>query len=162
MKIFLCYPEANPKNLKRKLREGMTEAGKFMKKYEYLEHPADLKIRAFGKTLSELFVNCARAITDFLYEVNTAKIIKTEIIEVTADNLENLLMNWLAEILYLSDANHLACVDFNISSMDGKKITAKVGMVQASPKDDIKAITYSELSVKKTDNHWEAVFVCDL
>jgi len=133
-----------------------------MKKYEYLEHPADLKIRAFGKTRSELFVNAARSITNFLYEVKETKITKTEIVEVTADNLENLLMNWLAEILYLSDANHLACVNFKVLSMDEKKIVAEVGMTQASPKDDIKAITYSELKVKKVDDIWEAIFVCDI
>jgi SHS2 domain-containing protein len=133
-----------------------------MKKFEYLEHPADLKVRAFGKTLAELFINAAQALTNFLYEVKEAQIIKTEIIEISADNLENLLMNWLAEILYLSDANHLACVDFKITSMDEKKIMAEVGMTKALPKDDIKAITYSELSVKKVDGGWEAVFVCDI
>lgn len=133
-----------------------------MKKYEYLEHPADLKIRAVGKKLPELFINAARAITNFLYEVGETKIIKTQTVEVSADNLENLLMNWLAEILYLSDANHLACIDFKALSMDEKKFVAEVGMTQASPKDDIKAITYSELRVQKIDDCWEAVFVCDL
>lgn len=30
--------------------------------YEVLEHPADLKIKVFGKDLSELFCNLVRAI----------------------------------------------------------------------------------------------------
>jgi SHS2 domain-containing protein len=46
--------------------------------------------------------------------------------------------------------------------MDEKKAMMEIGMAQASPKDDIKAITYSELKVKKIDDGWEAIFVCDI
>jgi len=132
-----------------------------MKKYEYLEHPADLKICAYGKTLPELFINAALAMTNFLYEIKETQIAKTETVQVKADNLEDLLINWLAEILYLSDTNYLACVDFKIKTFDEKKIIAEVGMTSAEAKDDIKAVTYSELKVKKIDDGWEAVFVCD-
>ena len=37
-----------------------------MKPYEILEHPADLKIRAFGKTKEELFLNMLKGMTDSL------------------------------------------------------------------------------------------------
>ncbi|MGD9107796.1 MAG: archease [Gammaproteobacteria bacterium] len=134
-----------------------------MKKYEYLEHPADLKIRAFGETLPKLFINAACAVTNFLYEVvEEAQVTKTEKVQVEAANLEDLFINWLTEILYLSDANHLACVNFEIETFAEKKLVADVGMISATAKDDIKAITYSELSVKKTNDIWEAVFVCDI
>lgn len=133
-----------------------------MKKYEYLEHPADLKIRAFGGTLSELFINSALAITNFLYKIEKTTEVKIEIIELHADGVENLLVNWLAEILFLSDANHLACVDFKIKNFTETKLTAEICMAQAYPKDDIKAITYSELAVNKTAAGWEAIFVCDI
>lgn len=133
-----------------------------MKKYEYLEHPADIKIRAFGETLPKLFINAACAVTNFLYEVKETQVTKTEKVQVEAANLEDLFINWLTEILYLSDANHLACVNFEIKTFDEKRILVGVGMVAAVAKDDIKAITYSELSVKKTNDHWEAIFVCDI
>ncbi|MGD9153157.1 MAG: archease [Gammaproteobacteria bacterium] len=133
-----------------------------MKKYEYLEHPADLKVRAFGKTLPKLFINAACAITNFLYEVEETQVTKTEKVQVEANNLEDLFINWLTEILYLSDTNHLACVNFEIESFDEKRLVIDVGMISAAAKDDIKAITYSELRVKKNNDIWEAVFVCDL
>ena len=132
-----------------------------MKKYEYLEHPADLKICAYGKTLPELFINAALAMTNFLFEVKETKIQKTKTVQMEADNLEDLLINWLAEILYLSDTNHQACVEFKIKTFDEKKIVAEVGMISAEAKDDIKAVTYSELNINKIDEGWKAIFVCD-
>lgn len=133
-----------------------------MKKYEYLDHPADLKIRAFGKTLPKLFINAAFAITNFLYKVEGNQVIATEKVQIEAVNLEDLFINWLTEILYLSDANHLACVNFEMKAFDEKKLVADIGMISATAKDDIKAITYSELSVKKNNDIWEAIFVCDI
>lgn len=133
------------------------------KGYEYLEHPGDLKVRACGSTLSELFVNAARAMLNFLYgEVSghsTEEILK---LEVTAEDSESLLFNWLAEILYLSDSNKYQINNIVITEFTDQKIIAKLYVMRAESHADIKAVTYSELAINKTKFGWEAVFVCDL
>ena len=39
-----------------------------MEKYKFLEHTADLKVQAFGKTLEEVFINSALAMKQAIAE----------------------------------------------------------------------------------------------
>lgn len=136
----------------------------FMQKYEFLTHPADLKIRAFGKTLPELFINAVIAMMDFLYnyETDNAEVLHTETIQVEADTLDNLLINWLAEILCLTDTYHQAYTILRIKQFSAQQIIAEIGALPSRRKDDIKAVTYSELAIKEKGDGWEAIFVCDI
>jgi len=133
-----------------------------MEKYEFLEHPADLKIRSFGKDLPELFVNSVLGMMDFLYGKVEKNYIQTERVEVAADNLESLLVDWLAEILYLSDTNKRAYLDYKILEFTKTKIVADIGSQMATAKDDIKAVTYHELAIVQQPKGWEATVVYDI
>lgn len=145
-----------------------------MKKHEILEHAADMKIRAFGKSLEEVFVNSACGMMEYIYPhtknigagVYGEKIPKyshrKEIIEVTADDLESLLVNWLSEILYLSDANNRVYFDFEILDFGEFFIKAKAKSCAASAQEDIKAATYNEIKVEKRDGEWVAEVVYDI
>ncbi len=133
-----------------------------MEKYEFLEHPAELKIRSFGHDLAELFTNSALAMTDYLYELNSGKPSHKDTIKLAANDIEVLLVDWLAEILYLSAVNKHAYIDYNIENISDTSITAVVGAVPASAKAEIKAVTYHELVVKKTDDIWQATVVYDI
>jgi SHS2 domain-containing protein len=133
-----------------------------MKKYEFLDHPADIKIRSFGKDLPELFINSALGMMEFLYGKVATNYIQTEQIEVKANNLESLLVDWLAEILYLSDTNKRAYLDYKIIEFSKTKIIADVGSQTATAKDDIKAVTYHELSIIQQPDGWQATVVYDI
>jgi SHS2 domain-containing protein len=133
-----------------------------MKKYEFLDHPADIKIRSFGKDLPELFINSALGMMEFLYGKVATNYIQTEQIEVKANNLESLLVDWLAEILYLSDTNKRAYLDYKIIEFSKTKIIADVGSQPATAKDDIKAVTYHELSIIQQPDGWQATVVYDI
>jgi SHS2 domain-containing protein len=133
-----------------------------MEKYEFLEHPADLKIRSFGKDLPELFINSALGMMDFLYGKVEKNYIQTEHVAVTADNLESLLIDWLAELLYLSDTNKRVYLDYKILEFSKTKIVADIGSQNAVAKDDIKAVTYHELSIIQQPKGWEATVVYDI
>ncbi len=135
-----------------------------MKKYEFLEHPADLKIKSFGKDLPELFINSALGMMEFLYgkPTGTARYATTEHIVITSDNLESLLIDWLAEILYLSDSNKRAYLNYKIIEFNNTKIVADAGSRKAIAKDDIKAVTYHELSIIQRKDGWVATVVYDI
>ncbi|MBN1684536.1 MAG: archease [Gammaproteobacteria bacterium] len=137
-----------------------------MKTFEYLEHPADLKIRAFGQDLPELFIHSAQGMVDFLYElfqkVPTPKPTHFDIIEAEGSDLESLLVNFLSELLCYSDTHHRAAVHYEVEYFDESKISAKLGFIEATPKDDIKAVTYHELAIKKQEGGWMATVVFDI
>lgn len=134
-----------------------------MKQYEFLEHPADLKIRAFGKNLQELFINTALGMMEFLYgEKKQKAVTQKEQIEIHADNIESLLVDWLAELLYLSDARKRNYFNYQIHFFSETEIIATVGSIKAIAKDDIKAVTYHELSISENNGFWTATVVFDI
>ncbi|MCL5261432.1 MAG: archease [Gammaproteobacteria bacterium] len=132
------------------------------KHFEFKDHPADIKIKAYGKDLPELFINSALGMMYFLFAEAKIKIDKKDIIEVHAENTESLLVNWLAEILMLSDINNRAYKKFKILEMNAKKIKAEIGSGLAIAQDEIKAVTYHELSIKQRQGKYIATFCCDI
>lgn len=71
--------------------------------FEILDHPADLGFRAWAGNISDLFVECAYALTFILVDLDAISCCETVRLNVLGDDLETLLYNWLAEILYLFD-----------------------------------------------------------
>lgn len=75
-----------------------------MKKYEILEHAADIKIRVFGRDEKTLFRNALLAMQKILRPRVAEKEAKTKI-RIESENLELLLFDFLSEINYLNEVN---------------------------------------------------------
>ena len=133
--------------------------------FEFLSHTADIKFRAYGKSLEEAFVNCAMAVKETITKSNVSATI-TKGCGMMADDLEGLLQNFLEEIIFLFDSENfiisrvekiriikddngfsLSC-DFAGDVTDGKDLEGK----SYDFEEHIKAITYHEMSIKKTNN----------
>jgi len=135
------------------------------KNYEILDHPADLKIRVFGKDLPVVFVNMALAIAQQQAPAQAQVKEPAEEIVVESDSLDSLFVDWLSEILYRGEINKKVYTDFDIAEFsEGPfKIKAKIRGVPVGSKNiDIKAVTYHELEIKKIDDHWGAIVVFDI
>jgi SHS2 domain-containing protein len=70
-----------------------------MLKYEFVEHTADLTFKACGRDLNKLFENAAEALESTLIMLEGVALTETTTIELTADSCEDLLYDWLAELL---------------------------------------------------------------
>ncbi|MBZ9572438.1 archease [Patescibacteria group bacterium] len=134
-----------------------------MKKYEILEHKADLKIRAFGKEKPELFLNMLFGMADSQKAEKLAKKTKREI-KIKSLDLAALLVDFLSEALYLSQVNkeiyfNAKFIKFTDREIKGELIGQKVKRFG----EDIKAVTYHELDVlQKKDGTWEATVLFDI
>jgi len=133
------------------------------KKYEILEHKADLKIRAFGKKKEELFLNMLTGLMENLRPEGIGKKEKREI-KIDSQDLETLLVDFLSEVLYLSQVNkeiynNIKFKKFTNTELEGELIGQKVGRFG----EDIKAVTYYDLDVhQKEDGAWEATVLFDI
>lgn len=136
-----------------------------MKKFEFLEHTADIKFRAYGKTISEMFENSALAITNIMSKDKVKpKISKT--IKIEGENIESLMYTFLEEILFLVDTE-----DFLVASCK-VKVDEKNNKLEAKIKGDdikkyktgldVKAVTYNEMFVKKERKEWVVQIVVDV
>jgi SHS2 domain-containing protein len=130
--------------------------------YEILEHKADLKIKAFGKTKEELFLNMLKAMSDNQKPEFLEKEIKRQI-EIKALDLSALLVDFLNEALYLSQTNHESYFEVNFKDFSDNKIKAElIGKKIIRFGEDIKAVTYHDLSVEKKNGTWEAIVLFDI
>lgn len=136
-----------------------------MPKYEYLPHPADLKIWTVGKNQKELFINAASGMLAFLYPdcpkaCRLAK--KPAKINLKANDIKALMVDWLSEILYLSDTKNICFNKFNFKKITAEEIQAEIFGCPAKAQNDIKAVTYHGLEIKKTKTGWQAVILFDI
>jgi SHS2 domain-containing protein len=79
-----------------------------MLKYEFVEHTADVAFEAYGRDLNELFENAAEALESTLVLLGSVALTKTATIEITSDSYENLLYDWLAELLVTFEVERFA------------------------------------------------------
>ncbi len=131
-------------------------------KYKFLAHPADIKINAYGASLSEVFSNAALGMMAYVYGKKQVKVDKYEQIEIDGADTEQLLISWLAKILALSSINQRSYVSFNIKEISSQRLVAELGSGKARAVNEIKAVTYSELSLKQLKNGWVATVVYDI
>lgn len=129
-----------------------------MEKFKFLPHTADAKFQAFGLTLEEAFSHAALALCSLMWEPSRIDLTQELDIEVTGRDLEQLLMNFLEEILYLYETQNflLGEVDeLKISKRttdSGYLLRAKFKGDRIKEKDervfgDVKAITYNEMKI---------------
>jgi SHS2 domain-containing protein len=135
--------------------------------YELFEHTADLGLRATAATLDELFAEAATALFSAIVEdlatVNPATSLR---VDLSGTDREYLLFDWLKELLYRFDAEHLVFCRFEVSVRDD----GLTGIAWGEPLDaerhvlshEVKAITYHELKVVPTADGWLAEVIVDI
>lgn len=134
-----------------------------MKKYELLEHKADLKIRIYGQDLTKLFVNAGLAIAEQQNPAAVEPNKEWETITIKSLDLNSLLVDWLNEILSRSDLNHKVYNNFQIEELSENHLRAQIaGQKVVQKQIDIKAATYHNLEIKKVDDHWQVVIILDI
>ena len=141
------------------------------KDYKVIEHMADVGLKAFGETKEKLFQNAARGM--FFIITGSSGLSKQEnkqywSIKCEGGNLENLLVEWLSELLYIHSTDFVILNDFIIKSMTSNHLQAQsTGIkINESPyhiEKEIKAVTYHHLQVIKNEKgYWEATIIFDI
>jgi SHS2 domain-containing protein len=137
------------------------------KRYEQFSHTADIGVRVYGRTLKELFENAAFAMFDIIADLEGLKGEIVQDLELTAPNSEELLIAWLDELLYNFYTKHVIFYKFEVSELEKDFMRAKAygRAVSDNPnrlKTEIKAATYYNLKIRKTDDYYEVDIVFDV
>jgi SHS2 domain-containing protein len=135
--------------------------------YEPLSHTGDLGMLVYGRDLPELFAHAAWAMFDLMSDATTIRPQHTVTLSVSAADLEDLLVRWLGELLYLYETQRLLCCTFTFTLLEPAHLTATVaGETLDSnrhPIDtEIKAVTYHQIAVEQVRGHWQARVIFDL
>lgn len=134
------------------------------KQFEILGHPADVKVRAYGKNMEELFANAALGMMHVLYGENlkTCKPGKTESVQLTSNDQEALLVDWLSDLLFLTDTNDNAYSNYSFQKLTETELQAEIASCAAQAIDDIKAVTYHGLKIEKENGFLQATILFDI
>lgn len=124
-----------------------------MKKFEFLEHTADTKFIAYGKSLEEAFANAALATTAVMTDVTKIRPKIEKHIQVEAKEKRSLLYDFLQELIFLLDTEAFLLSQVKNIKIDGKyKLTATLLGDTADNYEvssAIKAITYNDMFIKE-------------
>ena len=136
-----------------------------MKKFELLEHRADLKIKVKGSSKEELFLNALLGMEEGLRPETkeTKEEIKREI-RIKSIDLPALLIDFLSEVLYLIQVNKEIYNNIEFKKFTDTEIEAELfGQKAERFGEDIKAVTYHQLDVCQTKGGtWEARVLFDI
>lgn len=136
--------------------------------YQFFDHAADVGLEMRSPTLSGLFSTAALALLSWIGPVPEGdKLFKTRV-EVIGDSLEELLVRWLQEILYLFYQRHAYITGMGACDIENNyRITANViyKVWDESCRQDyqeVKAVTYHQLKIWQNDAGWLARVIIDI
>lgn len=138
-----------------------------LRRYKFLEHTADAKFQAFGKTLEEAFSNAALATASLMWDWKTIKKESRRSIEVEGKDLKQLLMAFLEEILFLWDVQGflLGGIEDLVIHEKEKTFTLRAVLLgdinkgNYAASGDVKAITYNEMEILEKNGFMVQVVV---
>lgn len=141
-----------------------------MHEFKFIEHTADIAVELTTSTIEELFVcavdawNKTMLDAEILYEDEIIKL------DFEAESLEELLVNFLSEVNYLFLSKNWFCTgveDITLHKNNGYKMTARLAGLNVQPtkidfKEEIKAVTYHQLEIKKINGNFTTRIVFDI
>lgn len=136
-----------------------------MRKFEWVEHPADLGVRLYGTSLAGLFENSVEALFAAL-DVTAGPPGEKLTLSVSAESPEELLVRFLEELLYRLEAKQVASRTGRVriqAGPDGYRLTSELaGRKVTRVGREIKAVTYHNLKIEKKAGRYQCTVIFDL
>ena len=133
--------------------------------YKMLEHTADVRMIVQGDSLEELFSDAVFGMMEILQpQIDGQKQAIQRTIALQAADTTALLVDFLNEVLFSAHVNKEMYDKVIFKTLLPQSLEAILkGFATKSFGNDIKAVTYHEADVKKTeDGRWETMIVFDI
>lgn len=122
--------------------------------YEIVDHTADVAIVARGADVGEAFANAGRALLSLVTDPDSVAEVEERRIELSADDLGDLLVAWLNELIYLFDAENLLLSGFDVRPVGDTGLVAtvrgeRVDKTRHRIKLGVKAATHHMLEIDR-------------
>ncbi len=133
------------------------------RRFEFIDHTADVGIVAYGNNMAEAFANAAYGLFSIIADLDKLKENKTHEVEVTGEDMESLLFAWLNELIYIFDTKGIILKRFHIMELNEKCLKATCYGEKYKPgrhqlKTGVKAATYHLLQVDREKKQLRVIF----
>jgi len=132
------------------------------------EHTADLGIEIWAPSLEGCFARAAAGMfASFVASAPRSGAEQSVRVEVRADGVEELMVAWLEELLFVSEVKGIALHRFEVQSATASHAVglaqgSEFGPVSTQVGPVIKAVTRHELEVHRTGKYWRARIIFDV
>ena len=137
--------------------------------YTFVDHTADVAADLSGTTPGDLFASAAQALTDTITDRTLVRPVQSVEVALEAPSLEDLLVDWLNELLYRFEVHNLLVADADVivTTDAACRLAATVHGESFDPGRHpsrvlVKSATYHGLRVEERDGQWRARIVLDI
>lgn len=137
------------------------------KRYRITPHHSELAVKVFGSSQVELFQNSGWALFDVTTDIEKIETKDCVPLEVEGTDRDDLLVNWVRELLYLYQGSGYLLKEFRISELGDKLVKAEACGEKIDPdrheiKSEIMAIAYDKSRMAKTGDQWTAQLIFEV
>jgi len=135
--------------------------------FELIDHTADVGVVVYGVDIKQLFSNAALALFSLIIESGSIGEQLQRHVEVFSECNDSLLVEWLNELIYLFDGEHLLFSRFTIENLSNNQLKATCYGEEFNPqkhkiKMGVKAATYHMLRINKNNYGYEVQIIFDV
>ncbi|MFX1485797.1 MAG: archease [Promethearchaeota archaeon] len=137
--------------------------------FTFLEHTADILIRAWGRTIDEAFEQAGRALFEIMTDISELKSKIKYTFKLEAEDLQSLLYDYLDELIYIFDAERIAFTEFKVRikevprcSLDCEAWGEKFDPQRHVQKTEVKAPTYAQMEIGQEHEKITLQYVLDI
>lgn len=136
---------------------------KFVKRFQLIEHTADIGLTAKGDNLAGAFSNAAYGLFSIITDLRRVRTRESQVVSVSAEDVESLLFNWLNQLIYIFDVKHLLFKKFEITQFGEQSLKAMCHGEKYDPsrhqiRIGVKSATYHMLKVDRENNMVQVIF----
>lgn len=137
------------------------------KKYRLMTRQSELAVRIVGNSQADLFANSAFALFDVMTDLEKIEVKERLPLEVEGVDRDDLMVNWMRELLYLYQGSGYLLKEFQIREVKDTLIKADVCGEKIDPdrhdmKKEITAVAYHQSRMEKTGNQWTAQLIFEV
>jgi SHS2 domain-containing protein len=137
------------------------------KRYRVTTRQSDLAVKVSGNSQADLFANSAFALFDVMTDVEKVAISDRMPLEVEGMDRDDLMVNWMRELLYLYQGSGYLLREFHIREAKDTLVKAEVCGEKIDPdrheiKKEILGVAYHQSRMQKTGEQWTAQMIFEI
>lgn len=137
------------------------------KNYRLNKHQSEIAVRVIGNSQADLFINSAFALFDVMVDIQAIENKERLPLEVEGTNRDDLMVNWVRELLYLYHSSGYLLREFQVREVKDTIVRAEVCGEKIDPdrheiKQEIASIAFHKSRMEKTGNQWTAHLIFEI
>jgi SHS2 domain-containing protein len=137
------------------------------KNYRLNKRQSEIAVRVVGNSQADLFANSAFALFDVMVEMQAIEARERLPLEVEGSDRDDLMVNWVRELLYLYQGSGYVLREFQIREVKDTVVKAEVAGEKIDPdrheiKQEIASVAFHKSRMDKTGDQWTAHLIFEL